>query len=155
MQVVGDAVGDTLYCGRGAGQMPTASAVVADLVGVATGTTPVLFKRLNIFPDSASPAMVLPIDDLQSRYYLRLTARDVPGVMAQVALALGDHHISLSGIHQRETDASQFVPVVITTHMAREGDLRQALRVIDALPTIQPPTVCLRVIDQPKEFSQG
>jgi len=155
ISVYGHALGHALFYGRGAGQMPTASAVVADLVGVATGTTPVLFKRLNIFPDSASPAMVLPIDDLQSRYYLRLSARDVPGVMAQVAHALGEHHISLSGIHQRETDASQFVPVVITTHMAREGDLRQALRVIDALPTIQPPTVCLRVIDQPKEFSQG
>jgi homoserine dehydrogenase len=73
--------------------------------------------------------------------------------MAQVAQALGQQGISLSAIHQRESDESQFVPVVITTHMAKEGAVRQALRVIDALPTIQPPTVCLRVIEQPKEFA--
>jgi len=153
ISVYGHALGHALFYGRGAGQMPTASAVVADLVGVATGTTPLLFKRLNIFPDSARRATMLPIEELQSRYYLRLTARDVPGVMAEVAHALGAHGISLSGIHQRESDASQFVPVVITTHLAREGAIRAALKVIDALPTIQPPTVCLRVIDQPREFS--
>jgi homoserine dehydrogenase len=157
ISVYGNALGHALFYGRGAGQMPTASAVVADLIGVATGTTPLLFKRLNIFPDAAAPARMLPIDQLRSRYYLRLTARDVPGVMAEVAHALGEHGISLSAIHQRESDASQFVPVVITTHLAREGAIRQALARIDGLPTIQGPTVCLRVIDQPKEYagSQG
>ena len=133
--------------------MPTASAVVADLVGVANGTTPLLFKRLNIFPDSAAPAAILPIEQLQSRYYLRVTARDIPGVMAQVAAALGEQGISLSGIHQRESAESQFVPVVITTHLAREGAVRQALRVIDGLATIGAKTVCLRLIDQPREFA--
>ena len=117
--------------------------------------TPQLFKRVNIFPDGAPPASILPIEELQSRYYLRVTARDVPGVMAQVAQALGTQGISLSAIHQRESAESQFVPVVITTHMAREGAIRQALRTIDSLPTIQAPTVCLRVIDQPREFAGG
>ncbi len=156
ISVYGHALGHALFYGRGAGQMPTASAVVADLVGVALGTTPAAFERLHIYPDSAPPAKVLPIEQLQSRYYLRLTARDLPGVMAQVAQALGDHHISLSAILQHEAaDGSQFVPVVITTHRASEGSVRAAVKAIDALSTIEPPTVCLRVIDQPREFGTG
>ena len=155
ISVYGNAVGHALFYGRGAGQLPTASAVVADLVGVATGTVPLAFKHLNIFPDSASPAVILPIEQLKSRYYLRLTARDLPGVMAQVTHALGQQDISLSAISQHETEDSQFVPVVITTHMAREGAIRAALKVIDALPMIIAPTVCLRVIDQPKEFASS
>ena len=127
ISVYGHALGHALFYGRGAGQMPTASAVVADLVGVATGVTPQLFKRLNIFPDAAPPASILPIEELQSRYYLRVTARDVPGVMAQVAQALGGQGISLSAIHQRESAESQFVPVVITTHMAKEGAIRPGI----------------------------
>ncbi len=99
---------------------------------------------------------MLPIEQLASRYYLRLTARDLPGVMAQVAQALGDHQISLSAILQHEAaDGSQFVPVVITTHRASEGSVRAAVKAIDALSTIEPPTVCLRVIDQPREFAAG
>ena len=152
ISVYGHAVGHTLFYGRGAGQLPTASAVVSDLIGVATGIIPLAFKRLNVLPDSAAPANVLPIEQLRSRYYLRLTARDLPGVMAQVTHALGEQGISLSAIRQHEGEDSQFVPVVITTHHAREGAIRAALAAIDALPTIQRPTVCLRVIDQPKEF---
>jgi homoserine dehydrogenase len=134
--------------------MPTASAVVADLVGVATGTTALAFKQLKIFPDSAEPVKVLPMDQLKSRYYLRLTARDLPGVMAQITHALGQQGISLSAIRQHEAEDSQFVPVVITTHLAREGAIRAAVKEIDAMGTIQPTTVCLRVVDQPKEFGE-
>jgi homoserine dehydrogenase len=155
ISIYGHALGHALFYGRGAGQMPTASAAVADLVGVATGTTQLAFRRLNIFPDAAAPAKVLPFEQLQSRYYLRLTARDVPGVLAQITHALGEHGISLSAVLQREADESQYVPVVITTHLARQGAMRAALQAIDALPTIQGPSVCLRVIDQPKEFANG
>lgn len=155
ISVYGNALGHALFYGRGAGQMPTASAVVADLVGMATGMTALAFKRLNIFPDSAAPAKPLPIEQLKSRYYLRLTARDLPGVMAQVTHALGEQQISLSAIRQHEPENSQFVPVVIMTHMAREGAIRAAVKAIDALPTVQAPTVCLRVVDQPKEFAEG
>jgi homoserine dehydrogenase len=153
ISVFGSALGHTLYYGRGAGQMPTASAVVADIVGVGLGTIPLAFSKLNIFPDTVPVAQVLPIEQLKSRYYLRLLAKDVPGVMADVTRALGDAGISLSAIHQHETDEGQTVPVVITTHMAVEGSMRKALKVIDALPTIKPGTVCLRIVDQPKEFA--
>jgi homoserine dehydrogenase len=151
ISVYGHALGHALFYGRGAGQLPTASAVVADLVGVATGVVGLNFKSLNIFPDSAGPVTALPIEELKSRYYLRMTAQDVPGVMSQITNALGKHNISLSAIRQHEAEL-QFVPVVITTHVAREGDVRAALKEIDALATIQGPTVCLRVIDQPREF---
>ncbi len=152
ISVFGNALGHTLFYGRGAGQMPTASAVVADLVGVALGTIPLAFKQLNVFPDSVPPAKVLPFEELKSRYYLRVMARDLPGVMADVTRALGNAGISLSAISQHETSEGQIVPVVITTHVASEGAMSRALKAIDGLPTIQPPTVCLRIIDQPKEF---
>ena len=75
--------------------------------------------------------------------------------LPQVTKALGDHGISLSAIQQRESEAGQFVPVVITTHLARQGDMSAALKAIDALSSIKSPTACIRVIDQPKEFAGG
>jgi homoserine dehydrogenase len=149
------ALGHTLFYGRGAGQMPTASAVVADLVSVAMGTTPLMFKRLRIYPDVVPPAAIVPMAETRARYYLRLSCRDEPGVMGQVSQILGQHGISLSAILQRETEDGQFVPVVITTHEANEGAMRDSLAAIDKLPTVVPPTVCLRIIDQPKEFAAG
>jgi homoserine dehydrogenase len=157
ISVYGHALGHALFYGRGAGQMPTASAVVADLVQTATGMIPLAFKTLNIFPDTAPPAKVLPAEQIRSRYYLRLAVKDQPGVMGAVSQILGDHKISLSAILQHEradaADGTPTVPVVITTHHAREGDMRKSLAAIDALPTVISPTVCLRIIDQPKEFA--
>jgi homoserine dehydrogenase len=155
ISIYGHALGHALFYGRGAGQMPTASAVVADLVNVAIGTTQLAFSHLKIFPDTAEPARVVPIDELRSRYYLRVTVKDEPGVMAHVSRALGEQGISLSAILQRESDESKLVPVVITTHLAQEGAIRKALKEIDASPMIGGPTVCLRVIDQPREFSNS
>jgi homoserine dehydrogenase len=153
ISVYGHALGHASFYGRGAGQMPTASAVVADMVGVALGTTPLAFRQLKIFPDTTPPADVLPFEQLETRYYLRLMARDVPGVLAEVAEALGRNGISLSAVLQRESEAGQHVPVVITTHKAREGSMRTALAAIDKLRTIQPPSVCLRILEQPREFN--
>ena len=133
--------------------MPTASAVVADLIAVASGTSLSDFRQMRIFPDTTEPAVVLPFTELQSRYYLRLTVRDVPGVMAQITKALGDHGISISAIMQRESEAGQFVPVVVTTHLGNEGAMVAACKEINALLTIGGPAVCLRIIDSPREFS--
>ncbi len=155
ISVYAHALGHSLFYGRGAGSGPTASAVVADMVGVAIGTAPMLFKNLQIFPDTAPPVDVLPFDQTKTRYYLRLTCKDEPGVLGQVTQILGNHGISLSAIHQQETDDAQAVPVVITTHTAQEGAMRESLKTIDALPTIHPPTVCLRIVDQPEEFAGG
>ncbi|MFI5379861.1 MAG: homoserine dehydrogenase [Tepidisphaerales bacterium] len=150
----GHALGHALFYGRGAGQMPTASAVVSDIIGVALGTTPLQFKQLNMYPDKVEPVKVLPFDELQSRYYVRLTAKDQPGVLAQITAALGRHWISLSAIHQPESDSNGGVPVVITTHLANEGAMQSALKEIDSLPTILAPTICIRIIDQPQEYGR-
>lgn len=155
ISVYGHALGHALFYGRGAGGMPTASAVVADLLSVAMGVTPAAFAKLRIFPDTAEVARVQPIQHLQSRYYLRLLARDVPGTIAQIAESLGRHGISISAILQREDNGGKFVPIVITTHLAVEGSLNAALAEINELACIQPKTVRLRIIDQPREYGNG
>jgi homoserine dehydrogenase len=153
----GHALGHALFYGRGAGRLPTASAVVSDLVGIATGTTLAQFKQLNVFADQSPKATVLPFKELNSRYYLRLTANDRPGVMAAVATVLGNQGISISAILQRESldegAPGGSIPIVITTHLANEGAVQQALRQINALPNITASTVCLRIVDQPREFA--
>jgi homoserine dehydrogenase len=150
----GHALGHAMFYGRGAGRTPTASAIVGDIIGVAIGTTAEAFKRLRIYPDQTPAVKVLPFEQLKSRYYIRLAAKDEPGVLSQVTSALGKHGISLSAVMQREADEdAQYVPVVITTHLAGEGAVCEALKEIDSLRTIRPPTVCLRIIDQPKEFA--
>jgi homoserine dehydrogenase len=153
VSVYGSALGHSLYYGRGAGRMPTASAVVSDLVQIGLGTAPLAFKQLNLLPAGKRTVKILPFAELKSRYYLRLMAKDVPGVLAQVTRILGQHKISLSAVLQRETGQGPFVPIVITTHLAREGDLQSALREINRLKPLKPPAVCLRIIDAPKEFA--
>lgn len=153
ISVYGHALGHALWYGRGAGRTPTASAVVADIIGMAMGTTLATFRQLRTLPDQTPPARVLPFHELRSRYYLRMTARDEPGVLAQVTAALGRQRISLSAIVQHEHGHEQGVPVIITTHLANEGAMQSAIKEIDALPAIVAPTICLRIIDQPKEFA--
>ena len=156
VSVYGHAVGHALFYGRGAGRRPTASAVVADLVDVALGTAAVTARQMHVFPDTLEPADVLPLAELTGRYYLRLTVRDEPGVLAQVTAILGRQRISLSAVLQHEAgDGTQPVPVVITTHVARDGSVRAALAEIDALPAVAAATVCLRIIDPPQEFAGG
>jgi homoserine dehydrogenase len=134
--------------------MPTASAVVSDLVGVALGTTLLQFRQLNVYFDQTPAAKVLPFEKLNSRYYLRLTAKDEPGVMAAVSTILGNQGISLSAISQHESlDAGASIPIVITTHVANEGAMQKAIGEINQLGTITAGCVCLRIIDQPKEFA--
>jgi homoserine dehydrogenase len=151
----GHALGHALFYGRGAGRMPTASAVVSDLIGVALGTTPAQFKALNIFMDQVPKASVLPFTELRSRYYLRLTAKDQPGVLAQVTKVLGDQQISIASFVQHESPGSAAVPLVLTTHLAQEGAVQFALKQINALSTMTAPAVLLRIIDQPREFAAG
>ena len=101
--------------------------MVADLIGVALGTTPATFKALRVFPDQCPKASVLPFEKLQSRYYLRLSAKDQPGVLAQVTKVLGDQKISIASFVQHETSGSDgSVPLVLTTHRAQEGAIADA-----------------------------
>lgn len=150
LSVFGHAVGHTMYYGRGAGALPTASAVVADVLNVASGWYPAAFMKLNLWPDRYPPVPLADPDDLESRYYLRINALDVPGVMARVSAVLGEAGIGLSAVLQHEPVAGRFVPVVITTHRAREGDLRGALAGIEKLNVIEGRPVCIRIVDLPK-----
>ena len=151
VSVFGHATGHTMYYGRGAGGMPTASAVVADIASVATGTAMAMFTQLRVWPDLCEPANQLPIEAVNSRYYLRATCEDRPGVLAQLADVLGRHDISISSVLQHEPlpgEEEQGVPVIITTARAVEGDMRKALGEIDALPVVKAATVCLPIVEE-------
>ena len=151
--VFGDALGQATFVGRGAGQTPTASAVVADLISVVGGGYPAMFRQLRTLPDLARPADVIDFEQARHRYYLRLVAQDAPGVLADVTRCLGNAGISLTAVLQHEIPPGDQgrVPVVVTTHVSREGSVRRAVAQIDALPSILEPPVVLRIADLPTE----
>lgn len=151
LAVGGHAVGPTLFTGHGAGQMPTASAVVGDLLNVASGAYPQGFAQMRITPDLHGPAPLVDADDLESRWYLRVDALNLPGVMAKLTAALGKRGISLSALLQHEAPHGDgdTVPVVITTQQARLGDLNAAADEIAALPEIHGSPVIIRILDLP------
>ena len=141
----GDAVGDGMQYGRGAGQMPTASAVIADVVDVLLGRAGKGFSALNIYPGRTPRMAVKDISDIETCYYLRFMANDRPGVLAEIAGALGRQGISIASVIQRGRGlAGQEVPIVMLTHRAREGGLRQALKEIAAGTSVSK-TYLLRV----------
>jgi len=149
LAVYGHALGHSMYVGRGAGQMPTASAVVADLLNVASGWYPRAFSEMNVWLDQQPPAVLSDPDDLTSRFYLRISARDVPGVVAKVSAILGQEGISMGALLQHEVAAGQFVPVVIVTHEARQGAVTRAMKKIENLDVVDGSPVCLRIVDLP------
>ena len=149
LSVYGHAVGHTMSYGRGAGEMPTASAVVSDILNVASGWYPLACEKLHLLCDQHEKVETVAADDLVSRFYIRMTALDVPGVMAKVSAILGDAGISLSAISQHEANVGQFVPLVIVTHKAKQGALFAALQKIEHLEVIDGKPVCIRIVDMP------
>jgi homoserine dehydrogenase len=149
----GDAVGASMLYGEGAGQGPTASAVVSDLLNVAAGWYNCAFGAMAMTPDCFPTGQVAPREELTSRFYLRVNALDVPGTMAKVTDILGQEGISLSAVLQHEDDAGQFVPVVINTHQARRGDVQNAIEKIKQLDAIEGEPVMLRIVDMPEDES--
>jgi homoserine dehydrogenase len=149
IQVVGDAVGDTLFYGRGAGQMPTASAVVADIIDTAVGRAALTFRTLRLWTDPDVSALpVATPDKMHGRYYLRFQVEDRPGVLAQLARALGDHTISIASVIQPEAAEERqgaAVPLIFMTHNAVDANVRAALAEIDRLTCLKLPSVCMRV----------
>jgi homoserine dehydrogenase len=145
ISVYGHAAGQTLYYGRGAGPRPTSSAIVADILDVALGTAPLLFKQLPMLMERRAVKTV-PSRSIRSRHYLRITALDRPGVMAKITRILGEHDISIAAVVQHETRAGQPVPVVVTTHESADGDVEAAVGKIDGLKDITAKTVRLRML---------
>src|SRR5262249_46571408 len=145
--VAGDAVGDQMFYGRGAGQMPTASAVWSDALEIARRIAHEHEALAEDFPLAAARQLAIrPMTAVRSAYYLRVMARDRPGVLAQVAGILGRHDISILSVLQKGRGGSaDAVPVVMMTHEAIEGHMRAALEEIDRLQVVAAPTVMLRV----------
>lgn len=149
LSVYGHAVGHTMYFGRGAGQDPTASAVVCDVINIASGWYPKAFAELKLWCDQHKPVKLIDPNEMMSRYYLRFNMLDRPRTLAKVTQILGDAGISLSGVIQHERAVGEFVPVVITTHQARYGALTSALAQIEKLDVIDGSPVAIRIVDMP------
>jgi homoserine dehydrogenase len=147
--VKGDAVGPTLYYGAGAGALPTASAVVADVVDVVRALTTDPTNRvphLAFQPTELADTPVLPMDDVETAYYLRMAALDRPGVMAGIAGILGEEGISIEAIQQKEPAAGEtHVPLIMLTHRVREASMNRALERIGALDAVQGGIVRIRM----------
>ncbi len=146
--VQGDALGASMYFGLGAGMMPTATAVVADLMDVARNRLHGSRGRLaplGYALDSQRRVRLRPMDDLVSEYYLRFMVVDRPGVLAKISGILGRHDISIASVIQREREHGANVPIVIRTHEASERNLRRALRTIDRLPVVRAKSALIRI----------
>jgi homoserine dehydrogenase len=151
VMVNGDAVGSTLYYGAGAGAAPTASAVVADIIDVARmiSSPKSSVPALAFQDDSLSDLPILPMDEVRSAYYLRITALDQVGVLADITEILGDCKINIEAIIQKEPrgpDAdTQKVPVIILTHEIREATMNDAIARIEGLDAIAEKVTRIRV----------
>jgi homoserine dehydrogenase len=139
VHVVGDAVGDTLYYGQGAGRMPTASAVTADLIDLAVGRAQRTFQTLRLWSSNGEPIQLREPGTVRTRFYLRVLVEDRPGVLAEVARVLADHQISIASVIQHEAPdelEGNRVQMVIITHTAPTGSFRLAAAKMDRLSCV-------------------
>ncbi len=152
VSIFGSAVGQVMFYGRGAGMMPTASAVVADMVEVATGNSVNLFNHQLLKSRQQVEPLVEKVGDTVSRFYIRVLAKDKPGVVASYGKILGDHGISISGALQHEGVGPEgTVPVVITTHSTVEKTMAAALKGLLTSGVISGKPVCIRIVDIPED----
>src|SRR6185369_8095045 len=152
IRLTGDFVGPVMFYGRGAGQNPTASAIVGDLIGLARSMQAGAGRRispLGILDARVGKIPVKPMSEIVSKYMLRFSALDKPGVLAAIAGSLGRHGISIESMVQtaRQADDNAPVPIVIKTHEAREGSVQAALDEIDRLDIICEKTGFIRIED--------
>lgn len=149
ISLYGHAVGHTMYYGRGAGKMPTASAVVGDVLNIISGGYTAAFSHMQTWPDQQPAAKLVSPDDLESRYFLRINALDKPGTVSKFSTILGDESISIAAVLQHEVNVGGFVPVVIATHRAKAGAVKRALERVAALDEVEGEPVCIRIVDMP------
>ncbi|MBU4345126.1 MAG: homoserine dehydrogenase [Desulfobacteraceae bacterium] len=146
--ISGDAVGDMMLYGLGAGMMPTASVVVGDIADLARnllsgtrGRIPLLSYQM----ENIRKIPIMPIDDIFTNYYFRFSAADRPGVLSKISGILGDRGISIKSVHQKGRKSTGSVPIVILTHLAKEHDVKKALSEIEALDIVSDRPVLIRV----------
>lgn len=142
--VKGDLIGDNLFYGEGAGPLPTSSAVVGDIIGIAEqlsccakASGPIAFKK--------DVKNIKNMDEVKTRFYIRFSAIDKPGVLAKISGILGKHNISIASVTQKEKISSKIVPIVMMTHEALERDMAKALKEIDGLGAIKKKTIKVRM----------
>ncbi|GAB6144692.1 homoserine dehydrogenase [Desulfocicer niacini] len=149
--IEGDATGQTMLYGAGAGMLPTASAVVSDIVDIARNIISGYGQRVPIlgYPATSIKAIpIKPVADIHTGYYIRLAALDQPGVLSRVSGILADHGISIKSVHQKGRKSNGTVPIVMTTHIAKEEDVQNALAGIAALDSIPETPIIIRIEDK-------
>jgi homoserine dehydrogenase len=154
LMITGDAVGEMILNGHGAGMMPTASAVVSDIVDIArnilcgaTGRVPMLSYQ----PEHIQTIPVLPIDEIETQYYFRFSAQDQPGVLSKISGVLGRYGISLKSVHQKGRETEGAVPIVMFTHRAKEADVKKAMAEITRLDVVSDEPMVIRIEDEDGE----
>ena len=153
ISVYGTTTGHSLYYGRGAGGGPTAGAVVADIVSLARGSYQTISRSVAFRPDRNGPSESVDHAVIRARFYLRILVQDRPGVLANLGAVLAEHRVSIASLLQTEQAEGgvELVPVVITTHVCSEAQLRDALRRIDALPITGASSVIVPIVDEHPE----
>lgn len=147
--IEGDAIGQCLFYGRGAGEMPTGSAVVSDIVDIARNINSGCIKRIKgIGMPERSELRIRKMEEVLSCYYLRFYAIDKPGVLSKISGILGSYNISIKSVIQKERKREKAVPLVMMTHMAREKDVVNALKEINKLSVVSGKTVYIRVEEE-------
>ncbi len=143
-----DATGKTMLYGKGAGRMPTASAVLSDIADIARNMISGVQGRIPILgylEDRIKPAAILPMENLFTRYYLRFEAKDHPGVLAMISGVLGEKNISIKSVHQKGRSCKGTVPIVMITHLANEASIQSALKEIAASDSVVGDPVVIRI----------
>jgi len=149
--VSGDAIGDVLLSGQGAGRLPTASAVISDVVDIARNIMAGIARRIPVLsyqPEYIRNIPIMPIDELYTHYYLRLTALDKPGVLSIIAGVLGKHGISIKSVQQKGRRTAGAVAIVMLSHYARELDVKNAMAEISALDVVKDEPMVIRIEDE-------
>ncbi|RJQ72785.1 MAG: homoserine dehydrogenase [Desulfobacteraceae bacterium] len=152
--ISGHAVQDLFLSGHGAGMMPTASAVISDVVDLArnlrygaAGRVPLMSFQ----PDQIRNIPVMPVSEIVTHYYFRFAVQDRPGVLAAIAGILGDNGISIKSVQQKGRQTNAYVPIVMLTHKAKEAHVQNALQSIAALGVVGPAPVLIRIEDENQE----
>ncbi|MBK96650.1 MAG: homoserine dehydrogenase [Planctomycetaceae bacterium] len=149
VRVRGDAVGPVFYHGQGAGQMPTASAVVADIIDTVTGRSQITFNNLELWSENHRPLSMADADNTMDRYYLRMQVVDKPGVMAAITGILGNNGVSIASIIQHKGDngpSPETVPLVIMSHETTHGSIAQSVSEFTKSDNIESEAVVYKVL---------
>jgi homoserine dehydrogenase len=149
VSVTGDVVGTTLYIGRGAGQDATASAVISDIADAALllrgDRVPLPTEEEDDIRLADTPCGILPLDHVRGEYYLRLTVKDAPGVLAQVAAVMAGKNVSIATVNQKERPGQASASLILTTHESNERDIQQTVKDLNDLPTVLEEPLLLRI----------